>query len=276
MVEIGKQNRLKINKEVDFGLYLDDGNGREILLPKRYVPEHYVIGEEIDVFIYLDSEDLRIATTEIPYATVGDFAYLNITSVNRIGAFADWGLMKDLLVPFSEQKVKLREDKSYVLHVYFDEKTGRIAASSKLHKYFDADTQDLKEDQEVDLLVYEETDLGYSAVINNRYSGLIFKNQVFQTIKPGKRLTGYVKQIRPDGKIDLSLQKKGYANIDDAAKVILEKLKKSSDFLPVNDKSNPETIMQLLKMSKKAFKKAVGQLYKERIISITENGIKLK
>jgi predicted RNA-binding protein (virulence factor B family) len=275
MLEIGKQNRLVINKEVDFGLYLDDGYGREILLPKRYVPEDYTVGEEIDVFVYLDSEDLRIATTEIPYAMVGDFAYLNVVATSRVGAFMDWGLMKDLLVPFSEQKIKLKQDSSYVAYVYFDDKTGRIVASTKLNKFFDTDVSSLKEGQEVDLLIYDETELGYSAVINNKYKGLLFKNEVFQKLKEGKKISGYIKNIRPDGKIDLRLQKAGYDNVDDSAQLILDKIKQNSDYLPLNDKSKAETIYQMLKMSKKTFKKAVGQLYKKRLIKITDKGIKL-
>lgn len=274
MIKIGQTNSLEIVKEVDFGLYLDDGAGREILLPKRYVPEEYKLGEYIDVFVYLDSEDLRIATTETPYAQVGEFAYLNVVAVNKVGAFMDWGLLKDLLVPFAEQKTKMQTDQSYVVRVQHDEQSGRIYASSKLDKFLSQD-HDLTVNQEVEIMVYEKTDIGYNAIINKQFKGLLYHNEVFQHLKMGRKMTAYVKKLRADNKIDLSLQQQGYAHVDQAAVLLYQKLQQNSDFLPLHDKSDSQLIQQMLKMSKKTFKKAVGQLYKKRIIKISDSGIKL-
>ena len=275
MVEIGKINALRIVKEVDFGLYLDGGEKGEILLPKRYVPEQYEIDEIIDVFIYNDSEDRIIATTEKPYAMVGDFALLEVVSVNKIGAFLDWGLAKDLLVPFREQKAKMIEGNSYIVAIYLDDESKRIAATSKIDKLLDNVPAEYEVNQEVDLLIYSKTDLGYKVIINKLHWGMLYDNQVFQELERGQHLKGYIQKVRDDEKIDVTLHKPGYEKIDALAQLILNELKENHGFLSVNDKSTSEEIHELFGESKKTFKKAIGQLYKKGIISINDTGIEL-
>ena len=276
MLEIGRLNNLRVVKEVDFGVYLDGGEFGEILLPKKYVPKNCRPGSIIEVFIYLDSEDRIIATTQKPYAMVGEFAELKVVSVSAAGAFLDWGLQKDLLVPFREQKQKMIKGKSYVVYVYFDEKSERIAASAKLHKYLDSAPVDFRPGEEVDLLIYDETEMGYNAIINKTHMGLIHKNDVFQTLETGQKIKGYIKNIREDGKIDLLLQKPGYGKVDDLSRKILELIKQHDGFVPVTDKSPPEIIYKTFGVSKKTYKKAIGALFKKRLITIEDDGIKLK
>ena len=223
MVKIGEYNILEVIKEVDFGIYLDGGDAGEILMPTQYVPEGTKPGDELYVFIYLDSEDRIIATTLKPFAIVGNFAYLEATHVDAIGAFMNWGLPKDLLVPFREQKQTMEVGKHYIVYIYHDKKTNRIAASAKVDKFISSDKPDLETGEEVDLLVYQKTDLGYKAIINNKYSGLLYENELFKPVKIGDQLQAYIKLIRPDNKIDLILRKPitENASIDSIASAIL-------------------------------------------------------
>ena len=276
MVEIGKVNHLKIVKEVDFGMYLDGGEDfGEILLPLRYITPACQIDEFVDVFIYLDSEDRIIATTDFPFAMVGDFALLEVVDVTKVGAFLDWGLAKDLLVPFREQKNELKVGDKCLVRIYLDDFTERIAATTKIDQFLDNIPPEFEVNQEVALMVHSKTDLGYKVIINNEFWGLLYENEVFKPIQRGEFLTGYIKLVRADDKIDVSLQKIGYDNIDSVAKEILEKIKSQSGYMEVTDKSSPETIKHIFGISKKSFKKAIGALYKARIISIEDQGIRL-
>ncbi|MCK5822909.1 MAG: GntR family transcriptional regulator [Bacteroidales bacterium] len=275
MTEIGKINKLQILREVDFGVYLDGDDYGEILMPKKYLPENYKIDDFIEAFVYLDSEDRIVATTEKPYAMVDDFAFLKVVAVNEFGAFLDWGLIKDLLVPFNQQKQKMEEGQSYLVYIYLDEKSERIAASSKLDKFLDKQPVDYKEGQEVNLIISKQTNIGYKAIINNTHWGVIYKNEVFQTLTKGQKIKGYIKKIREDEKIDLSLYKKGYEKVDDSLNIILEILENHDGFISVTDKSSPETIYEMFGISKKTYKKSIGALYKKKLISIENNGIKL-
>ncbi len=276
MAEIGKINSLRVVKEVDFGLYLDGGEHGEILLPKRYVPENTKPEDVIDVFIYLDSDDRIIATTETPYIKIGEFACLKVVAVRPIGAFLDWGLMKDIFVPFREQKMKMEEGKSYVVTVYLDHETKRLVASAKIEKFLDNLPPAYQPGEEVDLLIASETDLGYNAIINNSHSGVLYKNEVFKPLHRGDKMKGYIKKIREDEKIDLILQKPGYGKVDDISMQIIEVLKKNNGYMPVTDKTDPETIYELFGVSKKTYKKAIGSLFKFRLIDIEDKGIRLK
>ncbi len=276
MAEIGKLNSLRVVKEVDFGLYLDGGEHGEILLPKRYVPENAKPEDILDVFIYLDSEDRIIATTETPYIMVGEFACLKAVAVTPMGAFLDWGLMKDLFVPFREQKLKMEEGKWYIVTVYLDSDSKRLVASAKIEKFLDNLPPDYEAGQEVDLLIVGETDLGFNAIINNKHLGVIYNNEIFQPLRKGDRIKGFIKKIREDEKIDLLLQKAGYGKVDDISMKIVAVLKKHNGFLPVTDKSDPDTIYELFGVSKKTYKKAVGALFKFKIIEIEDKGIRLK
>ncbi|UKN02937.1 S1-like domain-containing RNA-binding protein [Paracrocinitomix mangrovi] len=276
MVEIGKINTLKVVKEVDFGLYLDGGEDGEILLPKRYVEEGTEVDHFIDVFIYVDSEDRLIATTEEPLAEVDQFAYLKAVQLTKVGAFLDWGLMKDLLVPFNEQREEMREGQYYLVYVYLDEETDRIVASSKVNRYLNNVPVDYEEGQEVDLIVMNKTDLGVNVIINNLHTGLIYENEIFQVLQPGEHLKGFIKKLREDDKIDVALQPSGYEHITGVAGDILRKLQKAGGYIEAHDKSSPETIKHMFGISKKVFKKAIGALYKDRLISIDEKGIRLK
>ena len=233
------------------------------------------MGDDIEVFIYRDSEDRIIATTLEPKIQLNEFAYLQVKAVTQVGAFLDWGLEKDLFVPFREQNKKMEVDKWYAVYLYLDEDTDRLVASCKVNRFFEKENIDLTIGQEVDILVFEETDLGMNAVINNKYKGLIYENEIFQRIKIGTRTKAYVKNIRDDKRIDLSLQKQGYANVEPNAERILEKLKANNGFLDVTDKSDANYVMYQLEMSKKTFKKAVGALYRQRLIRIEDDGIYL-
>ncbi|MDP3913070.1 MAG: S1-like domain-containing RNA-binding protein [Bacteroidota bacterium] len=275
MTEIGKINHLYVVKEVDFGIYLDGGDLGEILMPKRYVPEGTQPEDTIDAFIYLDSEDRLVATTEKPLAMVEEFALLEVVAVTPVGAFLNWGLPKDLFVPFREQRQPMEEGKKYLVYVYVDTNTKRIAASSKIENYLDNIPVDYDVDEEVDLIIVNESDLGYNAIIDNSHFGIIFKNEVFQPLNPGDKIQGFIKKIRTDGKIDLCLVKSGYEKISEFADRIIAELQKHEGFLPLTDKSSPEEIYKLFKFSKKNFKAAIGTLYKKRIIALEENGIRL-
>lgn len=276
MSMIGQYAELRVAKLVDFGVFLEGEDEALILLPNRYVPAKTQIDDKIKVFIYRDSEDRIIATTLQPKATVGQFAVMKVKSVTRVGAFLDWGLAKDLLVPFSEQRDKLQVDQDYLVYVYLDEATGRIVATAKIDKVLRETEHDYKEGDEVKLLVGKRNDLGYQVLINDNALGIIYRNEVFGNLRMGDQRIGYIKKVRPDGKIDVSLQQQGYQNeVPKSGQMILDLLKEEEGFLPLNDKSSPEDIHYLLKMSKKNFKKSIGLLYKQRLITIEENGIYL-
>ena len=275
MVELGKYNQLTIVKELDFGIYLDGGEKGEILMPIRYVPQNIEIGGTIDAFVYFDSEDRIIATTDKPYAIVGEYALLKCKEVNRVGAFMDWGLMKDLLVPFSEQTVTMEVGNDYFVHIYIDTETERIVGSCKLDKYLDNVPPQYEEGDEVNLLVCNQTDIGYNAIINNLHWGMIYKNEVFSNLKRGDRRIGYIKKVREDEKIDLSLEKPGFKKIDDTAELVLSRLTNSNGYLALNDKTDPETIYKVLGISKKSFKMTIGVLYKQRLITLEKDGIRI-
>ncbi len=275
MVEIGKINNLQVVKSLEHGIYLDGEELGEILMPSRYVPENCEVGNSLDVFIYLDSADLLIATTETPYVMVDECAYLKVVDVNPAGAFLDWGLPKDLLVPYGEQVSPLKIGQSYTVLVYLDENTNRIAATQKLDSRLSEEAQYFKPEQAVDLLIFGKTDLGYKAIINNTHIGLIYKNEVFQTLTHGEKLKGYIKTIRPDRKIDLCLQLPGKDARDDLSSRILEHLKKNNGVSTLTDKSSPEDIYENFGVSKKNYKKAIGTLYKKRLIRIEKDKITL-
>ena len=275
MLEIGKINTLKIVKEVDFGLYLDGGNFGEILLPQRYVPANARVDEYLDVFIYHDSEDRLIATTETPLAEVDQFAYLKVKQLSKVGAFMNWGLMKDLLVPFREQKTEMQSGLSYLVRVYLDKASNRIVASSKLDRFLDNIPADFEEGQAVELIIWDKTDLGYKVIIESTHTGLLYANEIFKPLHPGMRIGGFIKRMRDDEKIDVTLQKQGFVHVDETAQLILEKLKSRGGFIEANDNTSPESIKHMFGISKKVFKKAIGSLYKERLITIEDKGIRL-
>ncbi len=274
-IELGKFNRLKVVKQVDFGMYLDDDIEGEILLPKRYVPQDCKVGDELDVFIYLDNEERLVATTQQPLVQVGQFACLEVAWVNQYGAFLNWGLMKDLFVPFSEQKMKMQVGKRYVVHVHLDEESFRIVASAKVDRYLSKEKADYVPGQEVEVLIWQKTDLGFKAIIENRFGGLLYDSEIFQPLHTGMRLKAYVKQVRDDGKIDLMLQKPGVGKVDDFAKTLLEHIRSNGGRTPLNDKTPAEEIYAMFGVSKKTFKKAVGDLYKKRLVVLQDDGIVL-
>lgn len=275
MLQIGNYNTLRITKLVSFGVYLDGGDGKEILLPTRYVPKDAKVDDEVQVFIYHDNEGRLIATTLHPKAVVGEFAFMRVKSVNSTGAFLDWGLMKDLLVPFKEQKMAMREGKWYLVYVHLDHLTGRIVASARVEKFLGNVPPEYESNQEVDLLVADDTEIGYKVIVNDLHWGMIYHNQVFQRLEKGERLKGYVKGVREDDKLDISLQPLGYQKVDGISQRILEALQMKDGYLPVHDKSDPEEIYSLFRCSKKAFKQAIGSLYKQHRIRIEADGIRL-
>lgn len=274
-ISLGKFNTLRVVKEVDFGMYLDGGVEGEILLPKRYVPQSCKPGDELRVFIYLDQEERLIATTQTPLAQVGEFAYLEVAWINQYGAFLNWGLMKDLFVPFREQKTPMEVGRKYIVHVHLDEESYRIAASAKVEYYLSKEKPTYEPGQEVDALIWQKTDLGYKAIVDNNYAGLLYESEVFQQLYAGMKVKAYIKQVREDGKIDLVLQKLGQAKVEDFSSALLEYIRSNGGHTHLNDKSPAEEIYALFGVSKKTFKRAVGDLYKKRLITLQENGIKL-
>jgi len=278
MVKLGEYNVLKVVKIVDFGIYLDGGDyWGEILLPKgENAPKDCQEGDELSVFIYFDSEDRIIATMNSPKAVVGDFALLKVVGVSRVGAFLDWGLRKDLLVPFREQREKMVEGNDYLVYVYVDRTTDRIVASSKLGKFLNHEPSNYTVGEEVELLVSRQTDLGYSVIVNNTHEAILYRNEVFQPLAIGQRLKGYIKMLREDGKIDCILQKNdGHRQVDRLSALILEKLNANGGELAVSDKSDPSEIYELFGCSKKNYKKAVGGLFRDHVIIIMDDRIKL-
>lgn len=277
MIEIGKYNTLEILRQTKVGLFLGNGNEAEdILLPTKYVPKQFEIGDELAVFVYLDHEERPVATTLKPYILLNEFALLRVNYTNRVGAFMDWGLEKDILVPFKEQAREMEKGKRYLVYLYLDEKTNRLVTSSKTNQFLDNEDLTVEKGEEVDLIVSHITDLGINVIINGRHKGLLYKDEVYDdSIRTGDKLRGFIKNIRPDHKIDVSLQKQGYENVEPNADKILLELKANRGFLRLNDDSHPEDIKAVLQMSKKTFKKAIGALYKERMIDIKEDGIHL-
>lgn len=276
MVEIGKYNTLRIVKILDFGAYLDGGNGQEILLPTRYVPQDAQPEDEVEVFIYHDNEGRIIATTAHPLATVGEFQFMEVADVNNAGAFLEWGIMKNLLVPFKEQKMPMQEGRWYLVYVRLDHVTGRIMASARIEKFLNNTPAEYEPNQEVNLLVADETDLGYKVIINNAHWGLVYYSEVFQRLEKGEHLKGYIKEVREDEKIDVSLTPLGYQKVEGIAGIILEALKAKDGYIPVHDKSEPDVIYALFRCSKKAFKQAIGSLYKQKLVILEPGGIRLK
>lgn len=274
MIEIGKYNTLTIARDTNVGLYLTDGN-EDILLPNKYVPREFEIGEELIVFVYLDHEERPVATTLEPYIYLNEFALLRVSYINKFGAFLNMGLEKDLFVPFREQARPMEEGKRYLVYMYLDEKTNRLVGTSKINKFLTNEELTVENGEEVDLIISHITDMGINVIINEQHKGLMYKDEVYEDLRTGDRIKGYIKHIRPDNKIDVSLQKPGYESIEPNAEKILDELRASRGFLRLNDASHPEDIKTVLKMSKKAFKKAIGSLYKQKLIDIKEDGIYL-
>ena len=275
MTKVGAVNKLPIVKKVEFGLYLDGGDLGEILMPLRYVPDAFEIGDELEAFIYLDSEDRLVATSEIPYCEVGKCAHLKVTSTSSFGAFLNWGLPKDLLVPFKEQLIPMLVGNSYVVFLYIDV-TGRIAASSKLSKFMkEEDGYDFLKNQEVSLLIARRNDYGYKAVVNNEHMGLIHNIDILQPIEVGDRMNGYIKNIREDGKIDLILQSQGGEAICSLSENILKWVRAKGGTFDLTYKSSPNLIYEAFGVSKSNYKKAIGKLYKKRLITIEKDVIRL-
>lgn len=275
MISIGDYNTLTILRETSVGLYLGNEEGEEILLPNKYVPETYEIGDELSVFCYLDHEERPVATNIKPFIKLGEFALLRVTEVSKFGAFLDWGLEKNLLVPYSEQTIKMSEGKWYLVYLYLDETTNRLVATTKINNFLSNDELTIEKFEEVDLLVSRFTDIGIEVIINQKHKGLVYNNEVFEDVAVGDKRRGVVKKIREDHKIDVSFQQLGFKNIEPSAEKILSFLEKNNGFLGLHDKSDPEDIEAILGMSKKSFKKAIGNLYKEKKIQLTDAGIRL-
>lgn len=276
-IRLGRRNRLTVLREVDFGLYLDAGEIGDVLLPRRYVPEGTQEGDVLDVFLYLDAEERLVATTEQPLVEVGQFACLEVSWVNEYGAFLNWGLMKDLFCPFREQKQKMQQGRKYLVYCYIDPITYRIVASAKIEKFLSKERPDYASGDEVEALIQQPTDLGLKAVVDGKYSGLLFHNEIFQPLHVGDRVTAYVKQVRPDGKIDLKLQRHfGKLRVTDFSAQLLDYLRRQPEgYCPLGDKSDADDIYRTFGVSKKTFKRGVGDLYKQRLITIGDDGLRL-
>ena len=275
MIQLGTYNQLEIVRDTDYGLFLSDQEENEILLPNKYVPDVFDIGDTIEIFCYLDHEERPVATTLTPFVTLNGFALLKVVSVTDFGAFLDWGLEKHLFVPFKEQASKMEEGKWYLIYCYLDEETDRLVASSKTNRFINNDELSVALYEKVDLIISRHTELGEEVIINQKHKGLLYKNELYKKYRLGEQLTGYIKKIRPDHKIDVSVKPIGYKNIQPSAEIILDKLQSNQGFLPLHDKSDPEEIRSVLQMSKKDFKKAIGSLYKQKQIKITGKGIYL-
>lgn len=281
-VKIGDFNRLKVKELARregygpiFGVYLEGGREGDILMPQKYVPEGVKPGDEIDCFVYLDQEERLVATTEKPLAKVGDFAWLKCSWVNEYGAFLDWGITKNLFCPFREQKKRMEVGNSYIVHIHVDEESYRLMASAKVEHYLSHDTPSYKTNDEVNLLVWQKTDLGFKVIVDNKFGGLVYQDQIFQYIHSGDRLKGYVAQVRADGKLDITLQPTGRRETEDFAQTLLQWLKDNGGECPLGDKSDAEDIKRMFQVSKKTFKRAVGALYKQHLIVLEGNGFRL-
>ncbi|HYQ47463.1 MAG TPA: S1-like domain-containing RNA-binding protein [Thermodesulfovibrionales bacterium] len=275
MVEIGKFSRLRAVRKADAGVWLDGMDAGDIFMPRGYAQSTCTVGEDVEVFVFPGPDGQLLATTDKPLALAGEFALLKVASVTPVGAFLDWGLKKDLLVPFSEQKEKMEKGKSYIVYVFHDRKTGRIVASSKLNRFLGRQPADYKEGQRVELLICGQTEIGYRAIIDNSRWGILYRNEIFQPVKKGQRLQGFIKKMRDDGKIDLCLQKQGHEKIGEVSDKIIEALKAQGGFVAITDNSPAAAVYRMFGISKKTYKKAVGALYKKRMISIEEKGIRL-
>ena len=276
MIQIGEYNTLTILRDTEPGLFLGDNEENEILLPNRYVPETFKIGDQIEVFAYLDNEERPVAITDKPYIKRNDFALLRCNQVTKFGAFLDWGLVKELFCPFKEQAFKMKAGGWYLVHCYLDEESERLVASSKTNRFLDNKELTVEQFEEVDLIVSHPSDIGMNVIVNNCHLGLVFKDEIYKDISVGDRLKGIVKKIRSGNKLDISLSQIGYRNIEPNAQFVLTELEDNNGFLPLNDKSSPGDIKDAMQMSKKSFKKAIGSLYKGRQIEIKEDGIYLK
>ncbi len=276
MIKIGNYNELKVVKKVDFGFYVDGEEYGEILMPMKYAPEELSVGDSVKVFLYRDSEDRLVATTEHPFAEVGEVALLQAKSVGKIGAFMDWGVMKDLLVPFREQAEDIVEGRGYVTYVYLDNVTKRIVGSTKLNKYIGNKIPRYEAGEEVEVVVVKRTDLGYKVVVDNLFWGMIFNNDIFDDIRVGDRLPAYVKLVRDDGKIDLTLRAFGGSRVFQLAKMIVGYLNDVGGRMSITDSSSPDDIKCTFHCSKKDFKKALGLLYKRGQVTLNENSVSLK
>jgi hypothetical protein len=275
-MELGKINTLTIDRDTPPGLFLLDEEGNDVLLPGKYIPEGVAVGDQIDVFVYLDNEARIIATTLKPLLQLHEFGWLLVNQVTRHGAFIDMGIEKDLFIPFNEQARPMQAGKHYLVYMFLDDKTDRLVGTSKINKFLKNDILTVERFDEVDLIISHMTDLGINVIINGKHKGIIYEDEVYQDLRVGDRLEGVIKKIRSDNKIDVSLQKIGFKNIAPNAQKILTALEDNNGYLLLTDKSNPETIKQVLQMSKKNFKKAIGALYKERKIDLRDDGIYLK
>ena len=275
-LELGKINHMKVARKVDFGVYLEGGPTGDILLPERYVPRNCKVGDELDVFLYLDQQERPVATTERPKAMVGDFAFLNVAWVNEHGAFLDWGLMKDVFCPFREQKMRMEKDHKYLVYILLDEESYRIMASAKVERYLSNERPQYRHNEQVSLLVWQKTDLGFKVIVDNKFAGLIYDDQIFRQLHAGDRLRGYVTSVRPDGKLDIALQQSGRQQTLDFSEQLHEYLLRNDGYCPFTDKSPAEDIYNEFHVSKKVFKKAVGDLYRQRLITLAPDGIQLK
>ncbi len=275
MATVGRYNTLKVLRETSSGYFLDGEELGDILLPGKYAPKGMQEGEEIEVFLYFDSEDRIIATKDEPYCEVGEFALLEVVEVNEIGAFLNWGLQKDLLAPFREQKVKMEPGSWHVVYVYIDEQTNRIAASAKVDKYLGKEPAPYKPGEEVELFIYGPCPLGYNAIINNSHWGMLYSSEVFQPLNRGEHITGYISKVREDGKIDVSLYPAGKKKAETSSELIVEFMKRNDGFMKFTDKSPADEIYETFGISKKNFKMSLGKLYKERLVKLSPDGVRL-
>ncbi len=276
MITIGQHHELTILRSTTVGLFLGDGGEEDVLLPLKYCPEKFEIGDKLRVFVYRDHEERKIATTLEPKILLNQFAFLRVTSVSNVGAFMDWGLEKELMVPFREQRQKMEERRWYIVYMDIDAKTDRLFATNKIEKRLKNEVLTVKEGDTVEVMIMKKTDLGFSVIVNQKHEGLIFANEIFTTLNIGDKIKGFVKQIRDDNKIDISLQPIGFKKSNDPnCEMILSKLKAAKGFLPITDKSTPDEVYAKFNMSKKAFKKAIGTLYKQRKVVLEDTGVKL-
>jgi len=276
VIEIGKYNELRILRQTSVGLYLGDESGEDVLLPNKYCPGSFKIEDKMEVFVYRDYAERKVATNITPKIFLNEFALLQVAAVADVGVFMDWGMEKDLMVPFKEQRQKMEEGRWYIVYLDIDKKTDRLYASNKIEKFLQNEVLTLKEGEEVELLVFQKTDIGFSVIVNNAHKGLIFENEIFKELNIGDKLNGFVKKIREDNKIDISIQSIGYDNFNDTnSELIYRALVENKGFLAITDKSSPDEIYLQFGISKKAFKKSIGALYKQRKITIQPKGIKL-
>jgi predicted RNA-binding protein (virulence factor B family) len=275
MIAIGQYNLLEVARSTPHGLFLEDKEGNSVLLPGKFIPEGVAVGDMLEVYVYKDNNDRPIATTQEPAFTLYECAFLKVSDINAHGAFVNYGVDKELLVPFREQKEPMQLGKSYLVYLYLDGQTDRLTGSTKIAQFLDDDPEDLEEGEEVLITVWKTSELGINVIVNNTYKGLLYHNEVFQPLQIGDRLTAYIAQIRPDGKLDIRLDKDGYSKVEPNAQKILDLLKRRAGFILLTDKSSPEQIKEQLGMSKKTFKKAVGSLYKQKRIQLEDKGIRL-